>query len=656
MKILESPYRILCVLAFVGALLYANSINSPFIYDDVYNIKDNSAVHDLKFVLDYFTDPGTHNVLPENAPYRPLMTLSNAVLWAVGNGATWPYHAYKITSHILMAWLIFLVSSLLIKNVVLPVDRRIVAFLGAVLFLVHPALSEPVNYISSTSTLQCSLFYLLAFYLALKRKHFLMSLSFLCSVLSKEEGVTFPGALLLYFLIFERGSFLSRNFFKTFAYALVPWILYLVVYLNLPQSVDFSQVTRDVYFFTQLRAWVYYLVGIFAPWGYSIEHMEFGFSETFWNAAVVLSCLVNAVFILVALFLAFFRKHREYLFLGFGFLWFYLTLLPASSVFPLAEPINEHRYYLSYALLFPALVYGFFSLHRVFPKFKSIYSAKAFAFSVLGLVLVLSSLTFAQNTIWKDPQLVWANTVKQDPTNGRAHLNLGLVFLRKGQFAEALEHINDCVKYRPAYLYCYVNLGIYHDAVNNLNDAQKAFVKAVELAPRSVVALSHLGEHLFLKEQKVEESLQYLRRCDEVSEGRNSKCLYLLSYALRELKRYPESLEVAQRLVVRAPENKESRFELGLALIFNNRLADAERLFNDELKRDANEVNALQNLAWISMQQKNWPLAKELLLKKVRLQPNHIGAWKNLRETAEQLKDVDLVKMCDEQIGRIQPK
>ena len=636
--------KVLLFLTLLGALLFANTINNPFVFDDLYNIQDNPAVHNLKFFIKYFIDPGTHNVLPENAPYRPLMTLSNALLWAVAKGATWPFHVYKIASHILMAWLIFLISSTLMKKI-LSVHTDVIAFTGAVFFLVHPALSEPVNYISSTSTLQCSLFYLLAFFFALKRRHLPMAACFLLSVLSKEEGVTFPGALALYYLVFERESLFSKSNLKTFAYALVPWAFYLLVYLNLPQAVQFSQTARDIYFFTQMRAWVYYLVGIVTPWGYSIEHMEFGFSETFWNAAVILSLIANAVFIFIAARWALGKQLGWRRYLGFGFLWFYLTLLPASSVFPLAEPINEHRYYLSYALLLPALCVALFSLPKV--------STRALHATAIIIGITLSALTFAQNRLWQDAESIWTNAVQQDPSNGRAHLNLGLSILRKGRFNEVRAHLDNCVKYRPGYLYCFVNLGVYHSVMNQMPEARKAYEKAVELAPNSVVALAFLGEHLVIKERRFAEAIPPLQRCDVVAQGRNSRCLYHLAYGLRELKRYDESLAAAQRLVALTPENKEARFELGLSLIFTNRLSDAQKLFDDELKRDENEVNALQNLAWIAMQQKNWLLAKELWQRKLKLQPNHSGAWKNLRETAVQLNDAALIKTCDAELKKL---
>jgi hypothetical protein len=53
------------------------------------------------------------------------------------------------------------------------------------------------------------------------------------------------------------------------------------------------------------------------------------------------------------------------------------------------------------------------------------------------------------------------------------------------------------------------------------------------------------------------------------------------------------------------------------------------------------------------MQQKDWGAARAWWLRKLRLQPDHLGAWKNLRETAKNLQDRTLIEKCDAEIRRL---
>ena len=143
-----STRRQFLTLFIIGLVVYSNSLRGDFHFDDHYNIRENLFVHDLTHIPRYFVDARTTSSLPENAPYRPLSTVSFALLWAAGGGDSLPYHLFKMLAHLLVAWFGFLIARRLMTT---PpnafdegrgVDPTVAAFCGALLFVVHPCLSE----------------------------------------------------------------------------------------------------------------------------------------------------------------------------------------------------------------------------------------------------------------------------------------------------------------------------------------------------------------------------------------------------------------------------------------------------------------------------------------------------------------------------------
>jgi len=161
-------------LLALASCLYFNSLTNPFVYDDFYYVVSNPFVHNLKFLWANIADPNTHTVMPDPAGYRGLTSFFRTLCWVAGSGATWPFHLQKILMHALIAWCLYLITLKLLarskplygetsklftcKGRSIPLTNRVVALTGAILFIVHPGLSETMNYISSTSTLQTAFF------------------------------------------------------------------------------------------------------------------------------------------------------------------------------------------------------------------------------------------------------------------------------------------------------------------------------------------------------------------------------------------------------------------------------------------------------------------------------------------------------------------
>src|SRR5688572_13348375 len=101
-------------LAVAGALAvfaaaYSNSLRNAFHFDDVHVVETNLFIRDLANVPRFFTDATTFTSLPQNAVYRPLVSTSLAIDYAIGRGLDrGVFHATQLILFASLGALLFL--------------------------------------------------------------------------------------------------------------------------------------------------------------------------------------------------------------------------------------------------------------------------------------------------------------------------------------------------------------------------------------------------------------------------------------------------------------------------------------------------------------------------------------------------------------------
>jgi hypothetical protein len=135
-------------LLFAAALAaYGNAFFGAFQFDDFNVIVHHGAVHSLGAWWDSM--PGI----------RPLLKLSYALSWSAGGGGTYAFHAVNVMLHAVNVLLVWHVLRALFERMGVGGDG-FAAFVGALLFALHPAHTEAVTYISGRSTSMMAFFYL----------------------------------------------------------------------------------------------------------------------------------------------------------------------------------------------------------------------------------------------------------------------------------------------------------------------------------------------------------------------------------------------------------------------------------------------------------------------------------------------------------------
>jgi hypothetical protein len=161
------------VIVLAALAVYYNSFSGPFIYDDVVSITENPTIRHL-WPVGRVLSPPVH--LPVTG--RPLLNLSLALNYALSGDAVWSYHALNLLIHVLAGLTLFgLVRRTLLRQgyggqaLQQPVLSKQfgeasmpLAFVVALLWVVHPLQTECVTYVTQRAESLMGLFYLLTLY------------------------------------------------------------------------------------------------------------------------------------------------------------------------------------------------------------------------------------------------------------------------------------------------------------------------------------------------------------------------------------------------------------------------------------------------------------------------------------------------------------
>lgn len=472
------------LLAVIALLIYANSIENEFVFDDIPLIAKNQQIKKIENI------PRLLGLTGQRPYYRPLRMVSYVLDYHFFKLTPAGYHLSNIFLHVLTGWLVFLLALHLSRNYG-------TALTVSLLFIVHPIHTENVAYISGRRDILATLFYLLGFYLFLKYRktenRFLLPciiFSYLLAVLSKEMAVTLPAVLLAYDLIEHFPGRDNRNilpalyhkflisiknvlqkytfFYLSFFVVAALFVYYKVVIAPPTHGYEYYGGHLWTNFFTVARILVYYLKLLFFPIVLNADYSFNAFSVTdsfkdisAW-ASICLLCLI-----LWAGISAFGRNRM----LTFSILWFFITLLPVCHIIPHHELLAEHYLYLpSFGICFIA---GTF-IHN-FLKNKSSLGYYTF----LGIVLVLLSLrTIDRNSDWKNAMTLWKKTVTTAPACARAWNNLGVEYYQAREIENAEKAYLKALKIKPAYPDPYHNLGNIMAKRNFFDEARNYYLKA----------------------------------------------------------------------------------------------------------------------------------------------------------------------------------
>jgi tetratricopeptide (TPR) repeat protein len=578
-----APLAHLIIIAALGIMAYSNSMDAPFKWDSKSMVVENPIVWDTS----QFFSPEKAGQYPQYSAVmrRYVGYLSFALNYRFHGLDVRGYHAVNLLIHILNALLVYLLVRLTLRTPALEgsaLRERSgeVALLSGLLFVSHPVQTEAVTYVFQRFASLCAFFSLVSVTSyagsrltekgAVRYLLYALSLvSLLLAMKTKENAFTVPVVIALYEGLFFRGRAWRR------ALVLVPLLLtMLVVPFSLagagepsgvalvggePPPGGYGTVSRGEYLLTQQRVMATYIRLLLLPVNQNIDY-DYPVYASLAEPGVLLSL----AFILSLLGLSIFLVKRSWApgprLMGFGMLWFFVTLSVESSAVPIPMLINEYRLYLPLAGAVVALSAGAALLRgRLGRGAAGRVSAAVF----LLVPMVLAMGTLERNRVWESEIGLWEDSVAKSPGKARGHYNLAVVYHKRGKIRKAAGHYKKALNIMPDVPEVHNNLGAAYLSLGIYERSIEHGLEAVRLKPILPGAHNNLGLAYAAKgmgDKAEEHYLEALKLSPDYAEAHNN--LGALYGSMGRLEKAIEHLEAALAL---APNSPEVNRNLGLA-------------------------------------------------------------------------------------------
>jgi len=641
----DSNYKFHLIVAFSIALLciiiYSNTLNSPFVFDDFPNIKKNPYFRLIDSDFQRLYDAG----FKSPNPTRPVANISFALNYYFGKYDVKGYHVVNITIHIINGILVYLLALIIFKqasnvpNQKIPQFRGasipLISFFTALIFISHPVQIQSVTYIVQRMNSMSAMFYLISFFLYINGRLTRVkwrSWALFCGCLvswvmalgSKEIAGTLPIIILLYEWYFfqDLGSDWLRKNIKYFFGLFVVLGLVVLTYLGWSPfekilatyaNRDFTMAERVL---TQFRIVVLYISLLFYPYPSRLNLIHHITTSN--SLLEPITTLLSLLIIVGLMGLAFYIARRQRL-LSFCILWFIINLAIESSVIGL-EMIYEHRLYLpmlGFALIVSSLLFHFLSKQRLW------------AIVVSAVIIIsLCTGTYVRNRVWRDSITLWSDAVSKSPQSNRAHLNLGVVLMEQERFTEAVSHFSEALRIKPDYAMAHINLGTALKEQGSLEEAISHFSEALRIRPDYAEAHNNLGTAL-AQQGNLKKAVGHFFKALRI-EPDFADAHYNLGVALERqgrLKKAIKHFSVALRI---KPDYPEAHNNLGTALARRGKLNEAIRHFSEALRIKPDYAKAHNNLGTALNELGSFNEAIRHFSEALQIEPDNAEARNNL--------------------------
>ncbi len=624
----------LCLISCAALLAHAGGLMSPFIYDDVPTIVQNTHIREL--------DRFQEKVGIENILNRSMTLLTYAVNFELGGIKVFGYHLLNILVHILTSITLFYTTRQLLK---LETSRKFyqqnrLPHWVATLYTIHPITTQSVTYLSNRSSILAAFFSLLAFYIFIQfvenhKAHrslsekicfsILILISFLSGCASKATAVVFP-ILAVMFLILRYPNNL-KSFLPTLILILLPLGIYLIYRawrlgspFHLHAEPAHGQITSFTFFLTQIRVVVFY-------YG---QKLLWPFNLSFEPDIHVISNLLDTAWVipsLILLTIGWMVYHSPSKIIQFGFLWTLITIVPTSSFIPLNQLASEHRLYLPSQGFVMALSASF-SIPSLWRK------PSRYLFLVFLCLFIINAAH--RQLDYRSSIHLWQDTIQKSPKKPFLYNNLAIKLLEADRLDEAETMLYRAIEMDPMSLLPQTNLGNIYYKKGLIQEAQKKFDTVLNYGSRKPTTYYNSGLTRF-ELGNFEEALLFFQKASQLDPD-FAPYHYSLGNTYKKLQRYDEALTEYKLTLKYDPKHLASMNNRGVIFLALNQTTLAEKEFQNVLDFDKNHLSALNNLAGIRLIQGRHREALLFMDRYLNLNPENIQVQEARRATQFILK------------------
>jgi tetratricopeptide (TPR) repeat protein len=559
-----SKIAVCAVLIAITWAVFGQTLQYGFVnYDDPAYVSENRLIQagvTWQNVVWAFTHVHSHN-------WHPLTTISHMLdcqLFGVKPGA---HHFVNVLLHSASAVLLFL----LLEQITAVLWRS--AFVAAV-FAIHPLHVESVAWIAERKDVLSGWFFMLTLlaYVRYTRKptvvrYVLMSILFVCGLLSKPMLVTLPAILL--FLDYwplnrcrksEAGSQkeftpvkLGLEKIPLFVLAIGSAIATLIAQRGGIIGTAYLPFTWRIA--NAISAYLIYIWQMFWPVNLAVFYPHPG-QLPFWEIAAE-----SALLILVTTVAIFLQKARPYFITGW--LWYLVMLLPVIGLIQVGSQAHADRYtYLSQIGLYIVVVWGVFDLLQPFR-----YRREIFATIAPGIIAVLGWRARIQTSYWHDTERLWNRTLAVTGENDFAHFALGEHLLKVHRLDDAITQFQIVLARHPNDPDANFQMGCAFMEKDDTDSAIRRFETTLKVKPENPDAETNLGNAL-LKAGRVGVAVEHYQIVIH-RDPSSALAHYNLAVGLHRLGHLPEAIAQYKEALAIDPNYPDAEEFLQQALLQN---------------------------------------------------------------------------------------
>lgn len=620
---MSKNFAIVCI---VGIAVYTNSLGNGFHYDDEHSILRNPSIRDPLNIPAFFIDTSYFSIDENKGMYRPVLLITYVFNYFINGLEGKTYHIVNLGFHLVCSCFVMWIARFLAGG------RG--TLIAGMLFVLHPANTEVVNYVSSRSESLAALFYLLAVGLFLRYERDRLTrykvgcyAAFALGLLSKSIVITFPLVTCLFIKNISDCSkrFVDKTAIKFWKHIVscirqypffwlvgIGYIFWISSIGFLGKSLIGAPRGFSTQILTQVKAIVYYGQLFCFPVSLNVEPQFLSANWASWPAT-----LFSTAF---AVSLCFFVTRSRKL-LPLSVVWAGIVLLPTIIV-PLNVLVNEHRFYLSCAAL--CIGIGHLVSNLKFSGCRIL---------IITLFVISGSHVVQRNQVWAEDLTLWKGAVDSGPLMPRSYLYLGDAYRDKAHGSNDIEtsfqYVSDARRAYKRALELEPNLSLKARALTSLaildteqgklDSARVNLERVLQLDPKNVDAIINLGNVFF-------------RFAREHYSDRNATKNYL--HRAGDL--YKKASDIH-------PKRFEAHLNLGAVSQALGKFMEAENAYQQALFLNPGSGIIWRNLGTLHMQIarvsagkkafESWTVARRYLLRAKEIHPTHLDILRALKET-----------------------
>ena len=642
-SLIVSLFLVLIILSVYWqvARLHFVSIDDPVYVTNNIHVNTGLTIDNIKWAF----------TTPHSANWHPLTWISHSLDCEIFGMNPMGHHLVNLLLHIVNTLLLFV----FLRKTTGCIWRS--GFVAA-LFAMHPLHVESIAWISERKDVLSTLFLmltLLSYTHYVKspciKRYLLVMWMFALGLMSKPMLVSVPILLLMmdYWPLNRKSRFwiLVREKLPLFALAVASCIVTYLVQQSGGAVRSLDQYGSGVRIANTFVAYIGYIVKMIWPMNLSALYPHPGNALPIWQVIVCAMLLIGTTYLAI-------RISRNHQYVGVGWLWYVVTLVPVIGLVQVGQQAMADRYtYIPLIGLFVIIAWGIPDLLARFRFTRQAILAVPAAF----IIIALSGCTWIQIGYWKNGMTLYEHALEATSGHPMVHFVLADALFDKGEVSQAIKHFKKAIEIQPNLAEAHNGLGFVYAKQGKADAAIAEFAKALKIKPNLASAHCNLG-FVFIARGETDKAISHLSKAVEIDPS-NVEAYCNLASALGQHGDYDKAIDHYNKALEINPDMAQAHSGLGMMLLLQDDTRGAMDHLSEALKIDPNQAEAHLFMGFALQRQGELHNSVDHIRRAVKLKPNwgyaHSSLANALYQTGDYAGAWREVRLAEQYHGTIHP-